>query len=310
MRIKDFYDGVLDRLCPFSLAEDWDRSGFALGDKDRELEGCLFCLDLVPEAIDRAAEYGANVIVTHHPYIFEPLRELDFAESRTALLETLIKQDIALIQCHTNLDSAAGGVSDVLCRLLDVEGSIPIIPKPEEPAAGLGRIGILGNGAINAAAALAEEYGEHTPPPLYCLAETYERCLREGLEALYGCACGRSVRYAADRIPFRTNLEYLEPRVLGRLPERVAVCGGAGADICKKAGADCYITGEVKRHQFMEAALDGVLVIEAGHFETEAPGIAELYLLAETMTDAPVYMYCDPVFVPDGLMGDLSGLIF
>ncbi|MBO4547636.1 MAG: Nif3-like dinuclear metal center hexameric protein, partial [Abditibacteriota bacterium] len=257
-----------------------------------------------------AVEYGANVIVTHHPFIFEPLRDLDLAGSRTALLETLIKQDIALIQCHTNLDSATGGINDVLCRLLDTEGSIPILPKAEEPAAGLGRIGILGSGAINAAAVLAEEYGEHTPPPLVCLTEIFERCLREGLEALYSSACGRSVRYAADRIPFRTNLEYLDPRVLRRLPGRVAVCGGAGADICKKAGADCCITGEVKHHQFLEAALDGVLVIEAGHYETEAPGIAELYLLAEPMTDAPVFMYCDPVFVPDGLMGDLSGLIF
>ena len=260
MLIKDLYR-ILDELAPFSLQEEWDNSGLQIGSPEKELTGCVVCVDLVPGALELALETGANVIVTHHPFFFSPVRSLDFGEPKAALAEALIKNDITLISCHTNLDSAPGGISDSLCRLLGVVNTRPIVPKPGFPGAGMGRVGELDPGEepvmtcqefrrfVADTLGDLELYGEKEPEG-YLIADTVR-----SFPSRYNS--GRDIR---DR-PVRT----------------VAVCGGAGMDICAMAAADACVTAEIKRHEYVEASLAGRLLVDGGHFETEYPGVHDFF---------------------------------
>jgi dinuclear metal center YbgI/SA1388 family protein len=130
--VQDIYN-FLDTVCPFSLAEEWDNAGLNIGYSTRRVSKVLIALDLSMEAILKAQSLGCELILTHHPLIFEPIKQItgDTAEGRRIL--ALAANNIAHLACHTNLDAAEGGVNDVLagiCHLTETE-----------PFWGIGRIG-------------------------------------------------------------------------------------------------------------------------------------------------------------------------
>ena len=107
-------------MAPKELAEDFDNVGLLVGDENAEVKGIMVSLDCFDEVIDRAEDLGANLIVTHHPIIFDPLKSV----TADTLVYKLISKGISVISMHTNLDQADGGVNDVLCEALglyDVE---------------------------------------------------------------------------------------------------------------------------------------------------------------------------------------------
>ena len=130
--VKDIY-AFLDTLCPFSLAEEWDNPGLNVGYATRRVTKALVALDLSMAAIMKAQALGCELIITHHPLIFEPMKQItgDTAEGRRIL--ALAANNIAHLACHTNLDAAQGGVNDVLAELCDLSET--------EPFWGIGRIG-------------------------------------------------------------------------------------------------------------------------------------------------------------------------
>lgn len=97
----------LEKFAPPSLAEEWDRVGLMVGDSSRECTGVMLALDLVDEVIDEAIAGGANLIVTHHPFIWDPIRRLDVKDAMGRLIARLIANDITVYSMHTNLDKAA-----------------------------------------------------------------------------------------------------------------------------------------------------------------------------------------------------------
>ncbi len=116
---------AIERLAPPGLAEAWDRSGLQVGDHSRPVKKVLLALDAGKEAVDEAARSGADLIITHHPFFFKPLKNIDLATSTGKTLSKLIKNDIALYCAHTNLDRAVGGVNDLLAArlgLVDING--------------------------------------------------------------------------------------------------------------------------------------------------------------------------------------------
>ncbi len=260
MLVKDLYR-ILDELAPFALQEEWDNSGLQIGSPEKELAGCVVCMDLVPGALELALETGANVIVTHHPFFFEPVRRLDFDRPKLALAETLIRNGIALISCHTNLDSAPGGITDSLCRMLGVVNTRSILPKPGFPGAGMGRVG--------------------EPAPAGKEAVTCRELLRRVEYALgrldsYGMKQAGEYILDGNVVSFRArhNMDGVQA---DRPVKTVAVCAGAGMDICAAARADACVTAEIKRHEFAEASLEGRLLVDGGHFETELPGLFDFF---------------------------------
>ena len=117
--IQDLYK-ELCRIAPPELQFGFDNAGLLVGHADREVNTVLLALDISGEVIDEAIELGAQLIVSHHPVIFQPLRRLT-AEGEGALVLKLIENGIGAICMHTNLDIVEGGVNDVLLSLFDAE---------------------------------------------------------------------------------------------------------------------------------------------------------------------------------------------
>lgn len=117
---------VVDALCPFTLAESWDNVGLQLGDSQAQADGVLLTLDVTEDVIEEAASYGSNVVLTHHPLIFQPLDSVTDSSRAGVLLQKAARAGLAIIAAHTNLDSARDGLADALAQLLGITNSRPI----------------------------------------------------------------------------------------------------------------------------------------------------------------------------------------
>lgn len=119
MKIKEMLK-FLYTVAPKNLACDFDNVGLLVGDENTDIKGVLVSLDCFDEVIDRAEDLGANLIVTHHPVIFDGLKSV----TADSLVYKLIRKKISVISMHTNLDQTDGGVNDALLEaigLYDVE---------------------------------------------------------------------------------------------------------------------------------------------------------------------------------------------
>ena len=118
--IRDVFE-ELCRIAPLELQMGFDNAGFQIGHRDRALHRALLALDMSDAVAQEAKERGAELIITHHPLIFSPLKAVSDAEPVQKRVLFLVENGIALICMHTNLDIAEGGVNDVLIRLLGAE---------------------------------------------------------------------------------------------------------------------------------------------------------------------------------------------
>ena len=159
LTVQNVYDFINERA-PFETQLSFDNSGLLVGAPDREVTGVHFALDLTNRVIDEAIESRANLIVTHHPMMFSPIKRLVETNHEARLLCRLIREGISLISAHTNLDQAPGGCNDVLAEtigLTDIQGegfirvgSLPAPMKADELAEQIGcRLGdvvrVMGN---------------------------------------------------------------------------------------------------------------------------------------------------------------------
>lgn len=133
--IRDIFDALCS-IAPLELQMEFDNAGFQIGRAEREVQRVLLALDATDAVVEEAEEFGAELIVTHHPLLFFPLRSLTDLDPTQKRALTLAEKGIGLVSMHTNLDIAEGGVNDVLIRLLGAEPETPL----DE---GCGRIGTL-----------------------------------------------------------------------------------------------------------------------------------------------------------------------
>jgi dinuclear metal center YbgI/SA1388 family protein len=242
-KVRDCVD-VFDSLWPPALAESWDAVGLAVGDPDAEVRSILLALDPMDAVIAEAVVLGADLVFNHHPLMLKPVKSVNAATLKGGAVHTLISNDIALFNAHTNADSARGGVSDVLIGLLGITDAEPLEPHPgasvagsEAPATGIGRVGDLSE-----------------PTPVRELARRLSAQLPRTTTG---------VRIAGDPAAAVT---------------RVAVCGGAGDslfDAVRAHGAEVYVTADLRHHPATEA-LDtanrrtgGLELIDVSHWASE-----------------------------------------
>ena len=136
MTVQDLYS-LIDRIAPFETQMDSDNAGFLVGSSSREIDTVLLALDLTQPVIDEAVSLGAQLIITHHPLMFSPIRSVTDSDYEGRLIRRLVREDIRLIAAHTNLDQAPGGINDTLaglCGLTEVTGDgffrCGILPVP------------------------------------------------------------------------------------------------------------------------------------------------------------------------------------
>jgi dinuclear metal center YbgI/SA1388 family protein len=116
---------VIHGLAPVALKEDYDNVGLLSGDVSWPVTGVLVALDCTEAVVAEAAERGCNVVVCHHPLVFAGLKKVDYTHWVGRTLVAAITHKIALIACHTNLDTIHPGVNTVLATTLGlVEASI------------------------------------------------------------------------------------------------------------------------------------------------------------------------------------------
>ena len=227
---------AMERIAPRRLAEEWDNPGLLVGSPHDEVRKILVALDVREETVERAIEDGCDLIVAHHPLIFRGLKAVRTDDATGRKIARLIKADIAVFAAHTNLDSAAGGVNDVLAERLELHDVAPLVEGAADSEPGLGRIGSLrAEFSLKDFAALVKE--------------------KLGLSSMR-VACAGERRISRVALCSGSGAEFV---------------GRAAAK-----GADAYVTGDVKYHDAERAIGLGIHVLDAGHFATEQPIVARL----------------------------------
>lgn len=231
--IKDIIQ-KLDVEAPFGLAEDWDNNGLLVGSPEQEVRTILVGLDPTTGLIEEAIAKSADTLITHHPVIFKPLSSIDTSRPEGRILQLAMQHNISIIACHTNLDSAADGVSDILCRKLGVTGLKPLIPASSgNPDEGLGRIGCL-EPAVQAESFLGRIMEKLELPTLQIAGPVPKQVTTVAV-------CGGS--------------------------------GSDFAGAALAQGADLYITAEIKHNIARWAEEHQFCIVDGTHYATEKPAV-------------------------------------
>ncbi len=133
---------IMECIAPGELAEEWDNAGFLIGRRENAVKKIMVALDVSPEVVRQAVEQGVNMLITHHPPIFKPLKAICDSSWQNELLLKCIENKIAVYSAHTSLDSVMGGVNDVLAGKLGLCRTVPLVQNGCDGGA-LGRIGVL-----------------------------------------------------------------------------------------------------------------------------------------------------------------------
>lgn len=131
---------AMESFAPLELAEKWDNVGLLVGQYDGKVRRVMIALDMDSKTALEAIEKKADLVITHHPIMLEPVNRITDMTAQGRIIMQLIKHDVAMYAAHTNLDSADGGVNDILAKKLGLSG----VEKLEtEGFDGSARVGFL-----------------------------------------------------------------------------------------------------------------------------------------------------------------------
>ena len=227
----------VETLAPRAMKMDWDNVGLLCGSRATPVTKVLVALDPFEHVCKEAADWGAEVIVTHHPIIFRPLPYVTDETSIGRGIRTLIKHDISAINAHTNLDQAPGGVNDVLARTLGLENIQVITPCGTDT--------------------------EGNPWGLLRMGDVQQQCLETFLATVKDKLHCDGLRFVSAGKPVR------------KVAVGGGACAD-GIVEAFRAGCDTFVTSDIKYNQFWDAQDLGLNLIDAGHFHTENPVVAVL----------------------------------
>jgi len=128
MKIRNITD-YLEEIAPLYLQESYDNSGLIIGDLENTVDGCLITLDCTEEVVEEAINNNCNLIITHHPIIFNPLKKIVGNSYIERIIIKAIKNDIAIYAIHTNLDNVYNGVNRKIAEKLGLINCEILLPK-------------------------------------------------------------------------------------------------------------------------------------------------------------------------------------
>ena len=234
---------IMDQLAPPWLAEEWDNVGLQIGDPRLPVGRIWVALDPSPEVVKAACGKDVDLLITHHPLIFRPLKSIDFGTPGGSIIQMASQRQLAIFSAHTNLDIVRDGVNDVLAKRLGLKhlgilepikvgeplknGNLPLVGG--EVKHGIGRIGSL----------------------------------------------GKTTRLKSLALMVKEKLKLDFTKVTGN-PElkvtQVAICSGSGSSLMQtfiSSGAQVYISGDIRYHDARDAESANRGIIDIGHFPSE-----------------------------------------
>ena len=230
---------ALEHYAPLPLQEGYDNAGLQVGLTEAvEVSGALLCLDVTEDVVDEAIRKGCNLIVSHHPLIFRKLARISDENYVQRTVRKAIKNDIAIVSMHTNMDAAKGGVNFKIAEKLGLR-NLRFFGGEKEIDGVKGGEGVIGEITDETDALHADGIA----------ADDLVLMLRE--------------RFQAECVQCN--------QLLRRSIRKVALCGGAGSfllDAAIAAGVDAFITGEMHYHEFFGHEQE-IQICVIGHYQSE-----------------------------------------
>lgn len=132
---------IIENKVPKHLAYSWDNVGLLVGDREKEIKSVFITLDTNLKTVKEAISKNADMIISHHPIFFSPLKRIEYGTPEGDMVRLLIENNIPLYAAHTNMDTANGGINDKLAALLNLSDIKVLDENPDYPGTGLGRYG-------------------------------------------------------------------------------------------------------------------------------------------------------------------------
>lgn len=228
---------MLNELAPEQIACSWDNVGLLAGRNDKDVQKILLCLDVTDAVVEQAVTQGVDMIVSHHPLLFRPLKRINNESMTGRRLLQLIQGDVVCYAMHTSFDCAEKGMAYAAANLLQLQDQQVL----DEAFSYEDAEGVSAQGGIGRIGELSE------PVTVRALLDTVKDTFQTGALLVYG----------AD----------LEKQV-----SRVAISPGSGKDQVEaalRAQAQVLLTGDISHHIGLDAKEQGLILVDAGHYNLE-----------------------------------------
>lgn len=269
MRCSDVINAV-NSFAPEEFACKWDNVGLNLGRRERSVGKILLALEITDRVADYAIAHQVDMIITHHPFIFRPIRNITSDNAQGRVIMKLLHNDISCYSVHTNYDMIPGGMAELFAERLGY--------SPEEPIADVVEVTMPNgkNRRIGSGRMMTDYEGIH----LTDLCAT--------LKAKFGIK----------------HLEVYKPDGGAEddpVFHRIAVCPGSGKSMigeCMDLGAEVFITADVTYHEAMDAVANGLTIVNAGHYGMEAIFVSDFEKHLSKFLSSEVEVLAMPDSVP------------
>lgn len=228
MKVSEIIEAI-NSFAPEEHALSWDNPGLLLGNKNANAERVLLCLDVTEQSAAQAVRDNCQMIISHHPLFFGNVKNLSDELPLGRCVHTLMKNDISVYACHTNMDAAKGGINAKLAEMFELDDCEILVPDEKFAGIGIGKVGNLKK-------------------------ELTLKELCEKTKEILKTPFVRAVIGKSDKI--------------NRIAVASGSCAEFIPN-AKRAGADAIITADMKYHDSLEAFESGICVIDAGHYPTE-----------------------------------------
>jgi len=234
---------IMDQLAPPLLAEEWDNVGLQIGDPRLPVRRIWVALDPSPEVVKAACQKEVDLLITHHPLIFRPLKSIDFETPGGSSIRMAAHHQMAIFSAHTNLDIVRDGVNDVLAQRLGMRNLSVLQPV---------KVGERAKEDIRPLTSAKTEFG---------------------IGRIGSLAKDGSLKSLVSLVKKKLKLDFV--KVAGDLEmkvKQVAICSGSGSSLMQaflSSKAQVYISGDIHYHDAREAEDANRAIIDIGHFPSE-----------------------------------------
>ncbi len=229
--------GLIDGIFPFHLAESWDNCGLQTGDLDWPVRRIMVGLDVSMALLEYAAQWEADMILTHHPLLIKGEKQLNFGKMPGSAVAFSARNQISIVSAHTNLDKASQGLNDYVAEKIGLKVTSAFLQEASSGSKTFQEDGVTGLGRICSLP---------VPQGLTAMVSS----IKEALGLPHVLVIGDSFH------EIRT----------------AALCTGSGGSLVNHflhSTADVYITGDLKYHEARTIEDHGKVALDIGHFGSE-----------------------------------------